>query len=229
MARKRTPHAGRGVGNEQPISVDGLTRISSVELGRETVLDGVLIENADLSGTQAASVRLAEVALRRVDLGRTELRGMRLIDVLATAVTAANGSWPYAQMNRVTFEGSALVGLDLADAQISAATFSECKLDLANLRMSSIQDVIFLNCSLRGADLYGANLRSVRFERCDLCEVDFSQSTLETVDLRTSTLTEIRGISSLRGAIIDGGQLIDLAPSFASELGIQIENLDSET
>ncbi|MGA9876561.1 MAG: pentapeptide repeat-containing protein [Solirubrobacteraceae bacterium] len=228
MARKRTLSAGRAVGNEQALIVEELTRLSSVDLKRDPALDGVLLEDADLSGIEAASVRLVEVALRRVNLGGTGLRGLHLLDVLATAVDAANGSWPYTQMSRVTFESSTLVGLDLANGQIGATTFSECKLDLANLRLSTVQDVVFLGCSLRGADFYGANLRSVRFEKCDLCEIDFGHATLEMVDLRTSTLTDIRGIGSLKGATVDGSQLIDLALSLAVELGIQVENLGED-
>jgi uncharacterized protein YjbI with pentapeptide repeats len=228
MTRKHTRNVGGAVGNEQVLFVDELTRVSDIDLQRGTALDGVLLEDADLSGTEAPSVRLAEVALRRVDLSGAELRGLDLLDVLGSAVNAANGSWPYAHMNRVTFEGSTLVGLDLANGQLGATTFSECKLDFANLRMSSIEDVVFMGCSLRGTDFYGAKLRSVRFAQCELCEIDFSQARLEVVDLRTSTLTDIRGVGSLRGAVLDGSQLIDLAPSLAAELGIRVENFDNE-
>jgi hypothetical protein len=44
------------------------------------------------------------------------------------------------------------------------------------------------------------------------------------VDLRTSAVANIRGVGSMKGAIIDGSQLIDLAPLFATELGIRVEN-----
>jgi hypothetical protein len=41
MAPKRTLDTGRAVSNEQAISVDGLIGMSRVDLGHETVLDGV--------------------------------------------------------------------------------------------------------------------------------------------------------------------------------------------
>jgi 5-enolpyruvylshikimate-3-phosphate synthase len=50
--------------------------------------------------------------------------------------------------------------------------------------------------------------------------------TFQPVDLRTSTLVDVRGTGSLRGAIVDASQLIDLAPSLAGELGIRVENAD---
>jgi uncharacterized protein YjbI with pentapeptide repeats len=105
----------------------------------------------------------------------------------------------------------------------------ECKLDLVNLRMSTIENVVFLGCSLRETDFHGAKLRSVRFAKCDLQEADFSQAILEMVDLRTSAVADIRGVGSIRGAIVDGSQLIDLAPLLATELGIRVENPDHET
>jgi uncharacterized protein YjbI with pentapeptide repeats len=139
MVRKRTRQVSEVSGNAEPLLLDELTPVSTVELKPEIEVDGVLFEDADLSGVEAASVRLADVALRGVDLSGTELKGLRLVDVLAIAVTAANGSWRHVHMSRVTFDSSTLVGLDLAESQLGATTFSECKLDLANLRMSTLR------------------------------------------------------------------------------------------
>jgi uncharacterized protein YjbI with pentapeptide repeats len=226
MVRKRTRQVSEVAGNAESLLLDELTPVSTVELKPGIEVDGVLFEDADLSGVEAASVRLAEVALRGVDLSGTELLGLRLVDVLATAVSAANGSWRHVHMSRVTFDSSTLVGLDLAESQLGATTFSECKLDLANLRMSTIENVVFLGCSLRETDFHGAKLRSVRFAKCDLQEADFSQATLEMVDLRTSAVANIRGVGSMRGAIVDGSQLIDLAPLLATDLGILVQNTE---
>lgn len=230
MARKQTRLASKAItGNSgQALPVEELIRLSGVALERESELDGVLLEDVELAEVEATSVRLSEVGLRRVNLNETRLRNLRLLDVLATAVEATNASWPYVRMSRVTFQSSALVGLDLNNAQLSGTTFSECKLDLASLRMSSIQDVLFVDCSLRGADFYGAHLRSVRFSKCELHETDFNQASLEMVDLRTSALGDIRGAGSLKGAIVDGSQLIELAPLLAGELGIRVEGLGEE-
>jgi uncharacterized protein YjbI with pentapeptide repeats len=226
MAGKRTRRAARAAGNSQPLLIDDLPRVSGADLRREGGLDGALLEDADVSQLQARSLRLAEVGLCRVDMSGSRLRGLSLVDVLASAVNAANGSWPGARMNRVTFQRSTLVGVDLAEGRLSATTFCECKLDFANLRMSSIEDVVFVGCSLRGTDFYGSCLKSVDFAGCELHETDFNGASLESVDLRTSTLVDVRGTGSLRGAIVDASQLIDLAPSLAGELGIRVENAD---
>jgi uncharacterized protein YjbI with pentapeptide repeats len=223
MARKR--NVGSAIGNPEPtLPIEELVRLASVDLEQDGALSGVLLEDAQLAGIEASALRLAEVGLRRVDLSSTRLRGVHMLEVSASAVNGANAVWPYAQMSRVTFTSSTLVGLDLSNGQLARTTFSECKLDLANLRMSSIRDVVFVGCSLRSVDFYAATLSSVRFESCDLHEADFSQATLETVDLRTSTITDVRGVGSLKGATVDSAQLLDLAPSLASELGIHVED-----
>ncbi len=223
MAHKR--QASKAVGNPEALLLEELTKVSELELEPEAAIEEVLLEDADLSGAQALGVRLAEVALRRVDLSETELRSLRLRDVLASTLNAANGTWRYAHIDRVTFEDSTLVGLDLASGELVNSTFLRCKLDLVNLRSSSIKDVVFSGCSLRGTDFYDATLSCVSFEGCELHEPDFSQATLQQVDLRTSSLTDIRGVSSLKGATIDPGQLIDLAQALAYELGIEVESL----
>jgi len=226
MAGRRTRQAVSAVGNSEPLLLDDLVRVSSADMQREGGLDGALLEDAEASSWEAPSVRLSEVALRRVDLSETRLRALSLVDVLASAVNAANGLWSGVRTSRVSFERCNLVGLDLSDGELSGTTFSECKLDLANLRLSRLRDVVFSGCALHGTDFYGASLRTVRFVGCELHETDFTQASLETVDLRSSALVDIRGAGSLRGATVDASQLIDLAPSLAGELGIRVESVD---
>ncbi len=227
MSAKHTRRAPAAAGNPEPLLVGDLASVSSGQLQRERGLDGAVLEDADVSTWEASSVRLAEVALRRVDLSATRLRALSLIDVLASSVNGANGSWLALRTSRVTFERCNLVGLDAGNGELSQTTFRDCKLDLANLRMAMLHDVVFSGCSLRATDFYGTTLRSVSFAGCELHETDFDRASLETVDLRGSSLVNIRGIGSLRGAIVDPGQLIDLAPSLAGELGIRVEGADS--
>jgi uncharacterized protein YjbI with pentapeptide repeats len=226
MSARHTRRAPAAAGNTERLLVEGLASVSGAQLQRECGLDGAVLEDADVSTWEGSSVRLAEVALRRVDLSATRLRALSLIDVLASSVNAANGSWSALRTSRVTFERCNLVGLDAGNGELSQTTFRDCKLDLANLRMATLHDVVFSGCSLRATDFYGATLRSVSFTGCELHETDFDRASLETVDLRGSSLADIRGIGSLSGAIVDAGQLIDLAPSLAGELGIRVQGAD---
>jgi uncharacterized protein YjbI with pentapeptide repeats len=165
--------------------------------------------------------RVSAAQLRRED----GLDGALLEDADVSQWQASSPRLAEMGLRRVDLSASRLRGLSLVDV-LSAATFCACKLDLANLRMSSIEDVAFVGCSLRGTDFYGASLESVRFAGCELHETDFTHASLAKADLRGSTLCDVRGTASLRGAIVEASQLIDLAPSLAAELGIRVEDAD---
>jgi hypothetical protein len=49
MVRKRTRQVSEVIGNAEPLLLDELTPVSAVELKREIEVDGVLVEDADLS------------------------------------------------------------------------------------------------------------------------------------------------------------------------------------
>jgi hypothetical protein len=53
--------------------------------------------------------------------------------------------------------------------------------------------------------------------------VDFGAVTLRDVDLRRAASLEIaRGVDRLAGAVIGTGQLFDLAPVLAAQLGLRV-------
>ena len=61
------------------------------------------------------------------------------------------------------------------------------------------------------------------FKHCDLSQANFSQAKVEKLDFRTSTITTISGLSDLAGAQISTDQLIYLAPSMATTIGLVVE------
>jgi uncharacterized protein YjbI with pentapeptide repeats len=229
MPRKLSPKTSKALGNaESALVLDELESITVLDLQADTTVEGVLLEGTELASIEAPSVRITDAALRRVNLSGSTLRRVRVHDVLAETVNIANGSWRYSHVNNTTFTDCAMVGLDVSGSDVGASTFSTCRMDLANLRMSTFNDVIFSNCSLREVDFYESQLRRVRFDGCELQDADFNQAKLESVDFRGSSVANLQGIGSLKGAIIDGSQLIDLAPALASELGIRVEAPDDD-
>jgi uncharacterized protein YjbI with pentapeptide repeats len=179
------------------------------------------------SSSARAKLCLLEVALNSVGLTEARLPAARLTDVLASGVIAPNARLRHVAMIRCAFDNGTFVGVDLGEGNLSHATFTACKLDLANLRAAELENVIFDACSLREVDFYGAKLRDVHFKGCDLGGADFNQAALERADFRSSTLTGIRAVGSLRGAVINAGQLIELAPALAIEVGITVQDDDS--
>ena len=121
-----------------------------------------------------------------------------------------------------TLAGCALAGVQAFSAALRRVTFRDCKLDSVNFRSGTLTDVTFEDCLLRDADFGGATLLRVSFGGCTLTGADFTKVTCTDVDLRGAELGITAGYESLRGATIDNGQLVALAPLLARHLGITV-------
>jgi uncharacterized protein YjbI with pentapeptide repeats len=102
-------------------------------------------------------------------------------------------------------------------------SFVDCKLDLANFRFAKLKNVLFDSCVLTEADFAGATFNNVSFDNCELDKADFSNTKCTKLDLRGSSIVDVIGISSLKGAIVSPEQLISLAPQLAAEIGLVVE------
>lgn len=169
---------------------------------------------------------LESVRLDGTDLERRGLRGLRMVDVEAEGIVAANGDWGGALLRRVCFRGARLTGLNLGEAKLEDARFVDCKLDYANFRHATIDHVSFEGCVLSDADFQGAEIYATAFPGSRLQGTDFTKAELAHVDLRGAELAPGGSLLGLRGAIVDSLQLIDLAPQLAAELGIAVEDPD---
>jgi len=76
--------------------------------------------------------------------------------------------------------------------------------------------------SLREADCYQATLAHTGLLGCDLRGANFHDCSMTDVDLHDSTLDNLRGALSLRGASISPDQLLPLTPSLLAAAGINI-------
>lgn len=178
----------------------------------------------DLSAIEVKSLEIREVRLNKVDLSSAKISKLSIRDSIldncvGVAVNAEDSSW-----HRVEWQGGRADGLTATNSHFESVVFSDCKLDLSNFRFAKLKNVLFEDCSLQGADFYEAVLHSVSFEKCVMGDVQFSGVKCRNVDLRTSDITLIKGIDSLRGAIIDQTQLVSLAPMLAHQLGIEVKD-----
>lgn len=159
-----------------------------------------------------------------------------------TEVTIAGGEWGKTTFADVRFEDSRLLGPDLSashwrdtefvrgiasgvqwfDADLRRVHLEQVKLDAVNFRGAALVDVVFSDCLLREVDFGGAKLTRVRFPGCTFQDADFSRAKLADVDLRGARLHFKAGLDALRGATIDGGQLVELAPALAAHVGLRI-------
>ena len=222
MADRRAPGAF-GVAQPPDIDAEYLEPWTPGALGRHLDLEDALVgADEDLSGVDQTEASLLRVRVSGTPMRTTRLRSLRMTDVEAQGVDGSNSDWRGARLWRVAFAGCRLTGLALVEAQISDVTFRDCKLDLATFAQASLERTSFVGCVFDEADFLGAQLRDVRFDGCRLQRVRLDGVRIDGVDLRGSDLRLDGDISALRGALIDGVQLVELAPLLADAAGILV-------
>jgi uncharacterized protein YjbI with pentapeptide repeats len=217
----------------QRSSVDGLVEGVGVGSGMwhggrmfspapDDLIDGETFEGFALDDVRALGARLVECELRSGtltggDLGASAWRGSRLEAVRLVGVGLARSRW-----TDVELSGCALSGCELYGAQLKRVRFTDCVLDSVNLRGAVLREVTFAGCQVRDLDLGSAQLGDVRWAGSRIRRLDLSQAKLSRVDLRGADVDISRGLDRLHGAIVDHGQLYDLAPALAAHLGLTV-------
>ncbi|GAA3451243.1 pentapeptide repeat-containing protein [Dactylosporangium matsuzakiense] len=184
----------------------------------EVHFDGVVFE-----GGEATSAKFIESALTGVGLAEVGLERARFSEVWLSrnrwvGVRLADAEWL-----DVTVLDSALAGVQAYSSRLRRVRFRGCKIDTLNLRGATLAEVVFEDCELNELDCAGAALTSVTFPGSAIRNARFSQVKCKKVDFRGARELDVAdGADSLRGAIIDERQLMELGPALAVALGIQV-------
>lgn len=195
-----------------------------------------LEDDAQLRGLGYRDVRMPDRDVRSVDVEECDFTGVDLSGArLARAMIAdcrfersdlANVSATSSSLVRCELRGLRGTGLRWIDGTLRDVVLSDSKLDLSVFRFSSFSTVRFVGCNLTQADFTNADLRGVRFVDCDLTAVQLSHATMTGARLENCVLDRISGVTSLRGAVVDPGDLIALTYALAHALGIVLETSD---
>lgn len=184
----------------------------------------VLVEDIDASQTVARDARFDECAIRGTHLTSADLTGSRSAHSWFRNVDLTG-----ARLNEIDWQDDELIecvmaGAEAVGAQLRRVTFEGCKLDGVNFSGATLTDVTFRDCMLRDVELGGATLTRVAFPGTHL-ELALTEAVCDRVDLREAAqLTITEGVSGLRGAMITQLQLLDLAPTLAASIGIDVRN-----
>jgi uncharacterized protein YjbI with pentapeptide repeats len=149
---------------------------------------------------------------------------LRLLDVQLEACDLTGAIWEQARLQRVTFNGCRLRGVQLLEAHCENAVFHDSLLENSNFASATFKAARFENCDLREAVFTEADLGNVVFQRCDLTHADLRGSKLTGADLRGSIISGMQvGAPELKGAIIDPTQAVQVA----SLLGLSVKEQDA--
>ena len=192
----------------------------ALEIGHD--YDGILFSDLDFSGQDAADAKFLECHIERCGVEGLTLRRARIVDSLLTEIHGssldlADSAWRDSHM-----VGGRLGVLTLTGATLKCVRIKAMKLGFVNLAGSRLEDVVFEGCEIGTVDVGAARLHTVSFVDCDVAELNVSEATLVKVDLSGARLKSLIGIENLRGATISHGQLMDLAPLLAAQLGVKV-------
>ncbi|MEV6955757.1 pentapeptide repeat-containing protein [Streptomyces sp. NPDC051183] len=185
--------------------------------------DGLEFADLDLAGQEGIGARFMDCAVRRCALDGAGLAKARFMDAVLEGVRGVGTDLAGASLRDVELVEARLGGVQLHGAALERVLVRGGKIDYLNLREARLKDVVFEGCVLVEPDFGGAVLERVEFRGCVLRDADFSGARMSEVDLRgAAELGIARGVEALSGAVISPGQLFDLAPALAAQLGLRV-------
>jgi uncharacterized protein YjbI with pentapeptide repeats len=166
----------------------------------EGTIDSALLSDLDLAGTKLGPLTLSNVILRQVDL--------------------SNASWQQVVARRTEWRSCRAVGVRLSLDLATDLSILDSKLDYATLHLEKVKGIAaFTGCSFREATISG-DLSNTVFQDCDFTGTEFRARTASKCDLRSSRLTEARGLLTLKGATISMDQAVAISGVIAAEAGL---------
>jgi uncharacterized protein YjbI with pentapeptide repeats len=129
-----------------------------------------------------------------------------------------------ARLERVELRRCRMSGVDLSRATLRDVLLDDCRIDQGNFRAATLDGVDAVDCDLREGDLYGAEVARSNLLRSDLAGADFSKCRLRRVLLHGSNLLGLKGGAALAGIIVSRDQVMSLAPSLVTALGIVVDD-----
>jgi uncharacterized protein YjbI with pentapeptide repeats len=177
----------------------------------------------DLTGREAQSVEFDGCHFKGTDLGETVLDKSGFADCLVENCNLANLRASDASIRRVRISMSRMTGFQVINGGLRDVSFVDCRLDLSTFRFCTLTDVVFSECNLTRVDFTNADLSRARFVDCQLAGAQFSHANVSGTRFTRCELVDIDGVTSMRGAVVEGHNLIALAHTLAAGLGITIE------
>ncbi|WP_247138243.1 pentapeptide repeat-containing protein [Neorhizobium sp. BETTINA12A] len=226
---------------QSPIEVSE-QRIGRVEAlgftaaGGPVILNGCILEEADLSGLdlqrwEFRNCRMTTVNLRAADLEGAKFEGCRgpfanfsganLAEVEFRNCDFNNAAFLEAKMNDTRFVGCKLTGANLTRIASLGLSFKETILAQARLPALSFRKSRIERVDFGMADLSKCDFRDVVFDGCSLRDTGLVDARFEGADLRGADLGGLKLIDArkFKGATISRQQAGDIL----AELGLKVQ------
>ncbi|MFE3546454.1 pentapeptide repeat-containing protein [Nocardia sp. NPDC059177] len=189
----------------------------------DATVTGVEYRGADFAEAKVYGFTAEQCLFDSVRFPST-LRQSTIAESVLRVCDLANVQADDSSMFETVIEHGRITGLSWTAGVLRDVLIDSTRADLASFAESRLRTVVFRDCDLRQADFQRTEFRNVRFERCNLTGARFADARPQQhLRFEDCDLTGITGVTALRGATIQGGDLESLAATLARELGIAVE------
>jgi uncharacterized protein YjbI with pentapeptide repeats len=207
-----------------------LPSVDDVPLDAVDSLDGAPVVLSEFHFADGGP-RSLELVDRRLDTGL--ISGLRVEYAVFDAMRVEAVDFARCDLSQAVFRGGRWTRVRFTDCKILSGrfdgavlenvVFDRCKLDYTVFRdITAKGPVVFRDCSLEEAWFSGSNLAKAAFDECRMRLTSFERSSCQGMDLRGNELSEIRGITTLAGAVVDPVQTIQLGRALVGDIGLHL-------
>ena len=190
----------------------------------DTTTTQVFCAGQSVESIRSKSLCIKQAKLNNIVMQDVEIRDCGMDDIILYKCELPALKVPKLSGDRIEFMSCRMSGVQIYESTLRDVLFQGSKLDLANFRFAKLKNVIFDSCELKDIDFIGVEFDNVKLVNCELENADFSNSKIIKLDLRSNQLNNIKGIMSLKGAIVSSSQLIAIAPQLAIEAGLIVQD-----
>ena len=206
----RAPEVPRRL-DEPPTEINSRDNVSYVRADDSVVVAGMV-----------DGLTLTESSWAGTDFSGRRITGLRVVDVEFVRCDFSGAILDGADLARVRFSSCRLTGVVLSASRLVDVLIEDCAANLANFRLARADRIRIDRTSLRDADFLDAHLTHAAILDSDLSQANFTRANTPQLELFGSTVEDLRGADSLRGAKIDVGQLIPMGAALVSAAGISV-------
>lgn len=155
-------------------------------------------------------------------LDEAKLAGLHVVDSAWVRVAASGLACPHSLWRDSEIRDSRFGLLDLSGSTLLRLMITDAKIDFLNLRGSTVREVVLTRATLGELSLTDASGTTLVLADCTIGSVELHNTRISSVDLSASRVARVDGLDSLRGVVLSGEQVLDLAPVMARHLGATI-------
>ena len=187
------------------------------------VMSDFRLVDAELRSMEVSDQHLTTGRIEGLRVERAKLHELRMDSVDFAGCDLSGATFTSGKWSRVRFANCKILSGHFDSLILEDVIFERCKLDYATFAgVTAKGPVIFRDCSLEETEFSNCDLSKVAFDECRMDLTRFERTQAKGLDLRGNDLSAIRGITSLKHAVIESAQALQLGRALVDDLELTL-------